>query len=73
MRQSAISPLKVVIAVLPWALAISARLAIGKMANLIVPYPTLGEISKRAAGSYYAPSLFSPRTRKFVKLVQHLP
>jgi pyruvate/2-oxoglutarate dehydrogenase complex dihydrolipoamide dehydrogenase (E3) component len=55
--------------ILPWALAISQRLKIGALANLIVPYPTRGEASKRAAGSYYTPSLFSLRTRRLVRLV----
>jgi pyruvate/2-oxoglutarate dehydrogenase complex dihydrolipoamide dehydrogenase (E3) component len=55
--------------ILPWALAISQRLKIGALANLIVPYPTRGEVSKRAAGSYYTPSLFSSRTRRLVRLV----
>jgi hypothetical protein len=39
------------------------------MANLIVPYPTRGEAGKRAAGSFYTPSLFSPRTRRLVRLL----
>jgi pyruvate/2-oxoglutarate dehydrogenase complex dihydrolipoamide dehydrogenase (E3) component len=52
--------------ILPWALAISQRLKIGALANLIVPYPTRGEASKRAAGCYYTPTLFSPRTRRVV-------
>ena len=43
------------------------------IANLIAPYPTLSEVSKRVAGSYYTPSLFSDRTRKLVGLMQHLP
>jgi pyruvate/2-oxoglutarate dehydrogenase complex dihydrolipoamide dehydrogenase (E3) component len=55
--------------ILPWALAISQGLKIGAMANLIVPYPTRGEAGKRAAGSYYTPSLFSPRTRRLVRLL----
>ena len=55
--------------ILPWALAISQRLKIGAMANLIVPYPTRGEASKRAAGSYYTPWLFSARTRRLVRLL----
>src|SRR5262249_54723228 len=54
---------------LPWALAIAQRLGIGAMANLVVPYPTRGEAGKRAAGSYYTPSLFSPRTRSLVRLL----
>ena len=56
-----------------WILAIDQGLKIGAMANLIAPYPTLGEVNKRAAGSYYTPSLFSDRTRKLVGLMQHLP
>jgi pyruvate/2-oxoglutarate dehydrogenase complex dihydrolipoamide dehydrogenase (E3) component len=55
--------------ILPWALAISQRLKIGALANLIVPYPTRSEASKRAAGSYYTPTLFSPRTRRLVRLL----
>ena len=55
--------------ILPWVLAISQRLKIGALANLIVPYPTRGEASKRAAGSYYTPTLFSARTRRLVRLL----
>ena len=32
-------------------------------------YPTFGEASKRAAGAYYTPKLFSERTRKLVRLL----
>jgi pyruvate/2-oxoglutarate dehydrogenase complex dihydrolipoamide dehydrogenase (E3) component len=52
-----------------WALAISRRLKIGAMANLIMPYPTRGEAGKRAAGSFYTPTLFSPHTRRLVRLL----
>ena len=55
--------------ILPWALAVSQKLKIGALANLIVPYPTRGEASKRAAGCYYTPTLFSPRTRRFVRFL----
>jgi pyruvate/2-oxoglutarate dehydrogenase complex dihydrolipoamide dehydrogenase (E3) component len=55
--------------ILPWVLAISKELKIGDMAGLIAPYPTLSEISKRAAGSYYTPSQFSSRTRKLVRFL----
>jgi pyruvate/2-oxoglutarate dehydrogenase complex dihydrolipoamide dehydrogenase (E3) component len=55
--------------ILPWALAISQRLKIGALANLVVPYPTRGEAGKRAAGSFYTPVLFSPRTRRIVRLL----
>jgi pyruvate/2-oxoglutarate dehydrogenase complex dihydrolipoamide dehydrogenase (E3) component len=53
----------------PWVLAITQGLKIGSLAQFIAPYPTLGEASKRAAGSYYTPKLFSERTRKVVRFL----
>lgn len=54
-----------------WALAISAKLKISTIAGMIAPYPTLGEISKRAAGAYFSPKLFdNPRLKQIVRLVQ---
>ncbi|WP_299394903.1 NAD(P)/FAD-dependent oxidoreductase [Pelagibius sp.] len=53
----------------PWVLAISQGLKIGAMANMIAPYPTLGEVNKRVAGSYYTASLFSERTKKIVRFL----
>ncbi len=53
-----------------WGLAISNGLKIGSVASLIVPYPTLSEISKRAAGMHYTPTLFGPLTKRIVRLVQ---
>jgi pyruvate/2-oxoglutarate dehydrogenase complex dihydrolipoamide dehydrogenase (E3) component len=53
-----------------WALAISQGIAVGKVASLVLPYPTLGEVSKRAAGGWYTPSLFGPRTRAVVGFLQ---
>jgi len=56
-----------------WALAISAKLKISTVAGMIAPYPTLGEISKRAAGAYFLPTLFdNPRLKQVVRLVQWL-
>ena len=54
---------------MPWVMAVGTKQKIGTMAGLIAPYPTLGEVSKRAAGSYYTPSLFSERTRKIVRFL----
>jgi len=55
-----------------WQIAISKRFKIGDMAAMISPYPTLSEISKRAAGSYFTGRLFSPRTKKIVRLLLKL-
>ena len=57
----------------PWILAITQKLKIGAMANIIAPYPILGEVSKRVAGAYYTPALFSDRTKSVVGLMQRLP
>ena len=54
---------------MPWALAVQNKMKIGAMANLIAPYPTLSEVSKRAAGSFYTDALFSERTRKIVRFL----
>lgn len=56
-----------------WALAITNGMKIGAVTAMIAPYPTLGEISKRAAGAWYTPSLFSDKTRRIVGLLQKLP
>ena len=56
-----------------WTLAISQRLKIGAVAGMIAPYPTFGEISKRAAGAYYAPRLFAnPWVKRAVRLLAKL-
>ena len=56
----------------PWVLAISQRLKVSAFATMIAPYPTLGEVSKRAAGSYFTPKLFSERTKWLVRLLRYL-
>jgi pyruvate/2-oxoglutarate dehydrogenase complex dihydrolipoamide dehydrogenase (E3) component len=55
-----------------WGLAIQQGLRIGAIASSLAPYPTMSEISKRAAGSFYTPTLFGRRTRRLVGLVQRL-
>jgi pyruvate/2-oxoglutarate dehydrogenase complex dihydrolipoamide dehydrogenase (E3) component len=52
-----------------WVLAMGNKLKIGAVAGMIAPYPTLGEVSKRAAGSFYTPSLFSKRTQMIVRFL----
>jgi pyruvate/2-oxoglutarate dehydrogenase complex dihydrolipoamide dehydrogenase (E3) component len=55
-----------------WVLAMSRRLRVGAVARMVAPYPTLGEANKRAAGNFYAPKLFSERTRAIVRLLARL-
>lgn len=55
-----------------WVLAVQERIKLAKLAQMIVPYPTLSEAGKRAAGSWFTPTLFSPRMRWLVRLLQRL-
>jgi pyruvate/2-oxoglutarate dehydrogenase complex dihydrolipoamide dehydrogenase (E3) component len=53
-----------------WVLAMTRKIKICAIAEMVAPYPTLGEVSKRAAGSFYTASLFSERTRKIVRFLR---
>ncbi len=54
-----------------WALAIANRLKMSAVAGMVAPYPTLSEVSKRAAGAYFSPKLFdSPTVKRAVGFVQ---
>ena len=57
--------------IFPWALAVQKRLKVGAIASVIAPYPTMGEISKRATGTFFTPSLFSERTKKLVRFLMN--
>jgi pyruvate/2-oxoglutarate dehydrogenase complex dihydrolipoamide dehydrogenase (E3) component len=59
--------------VAPWVVAVSQRLKVATMASAVMPYPTLSEAGKRAAGAFFSPRLFSPRTRKLVRFLFDLP
>jgi pyruvate/2-oxoglutarate dehydrogenase complex dihydrolipoamide dehydrogenase (E3) component len=49
-----------------WTLALSRGLNIRAMTGIVMPYPTLSEIGKRAAISYFSPSLNNPRLRRLI-------
>ncbi len=53
----------------PWALAISSGLKIKALAGAVLPYPTLGEINKRAAITYYAGLATKPLVRTVIRLL----
>ncbi len=53
-----------------WTLAIAQRTKVSALAGMIIPYPTRSEAAKRAAGSLFAPKLFSERTRRLVRWLQ---
>ena len=54
-----------------WSLAIANGLKMSQIAAMVAPYPTIGEVNKRAAGAYFSPKLFdSPRVKRVVRFVQ---
>jgi pyruvate/2-oxoglutarate dehydrogenase complex dihydrolipoamide dehydrogenase (E3) component len=54
-----------------WAIAIANRLKMSAIATSVLPYPTVGEVNKRAAGAYFSPRLFdNPMVKRVVGLVQ---
>jgi pyruvate/2-oxoglutarate dehydrogenase complex dihydrolipoamide dehydrogenase (E3) component len=57
----------------PWALILANGLKLNALANTVLPYPTLSELSKRAAGTYFSPKLFdNPWVTRVVQGVQRL-
>lgn len=56
----------------PWILALSRKLKVSAVAGYIAPYPTLGELNKRAAGQFYAPTIFGPLVRTYVRFRQRV-
>ncbi|MEM7070214.1 MAG: FAD-dependent oxidoreductase, partial [Pseudomonadota bacterium] len=57
----------------PWFDPVANRRKITPITSAIVPYPTLNEISKRVASSFFTPKLFSERTKSLVRLLLKLP
>jgi pyruvate/2-oxoglutarate dehydrogenase complex dihydrolipoamide dehydrogenase (E3) component len=49
-----------------WTLAIAQGLNIRSLTGIVLPYPTLSEIGKRAAIDYFTPSLTSPWVRRII-------
>ncbi|WP_113911139.1 dihydrolipoyl dehydrogenase family protein [Roseovarius dicentrarchi] len=54
-----------------WALALANNMKMSQIAAMVAPYPTLGEVNKRAAGTYFSPRLFeSLWVKRAVRSVQ---
>lgn len=55
--------------IMPWVMAVGQKMKVSSVAGFVAAYPTIGEISKRAAGAYFTPTLFSARTRGLIKIL----
>lgn len=56
-----------------WAQAIANRQKMRAISDTVLPYPTMSEINKRAAGAYFSPKLFdNPWVKRVVGVVQRV-
>jgi len=55
-----------------WVAVLNGKVKLSTLASAVHPYPTLGEINKRVAGSYLSPKIFSEKVRKGLKFFFHL-
>ena len=55
-----------------WVAIMNGGVKLSTLASAVHPYPTLGEINKRVAGTFFSEKLFSERVRKGMKFFFHL-
>ncbi|KNG92311.1 dihydrolipoyl dehydrogenase family protein [Pseudaestuariivita atlantica] len=54
-----------------WSLVIANNMKMSQVSAMVSPYPTIGEVNKRAAGAYFSPRLFeSDKVKAVVRFVQ---
>jgi pyruvate/2-oxoglutarate dehydrogenase complex dihydrolipoamide dehydrogenase (E3) component len=55
-----------------WVAAFNGNVKLSTLAGAIHPYPTIGEINKRVAGTFLSPKIFSPTIQKGLKFFFNL-
>ena len=55
-----------------WVAAMNGGVRLSTLASAVHPYPTLGEINRKVAGSLLSQKLFSEKVRKGLKFIFHL-
>ena len=50
-----------------WVAVLNAKMKLSTLAAAVHPYPTLGEINKRVAGTYFSGKIFSDKVKKTLK------
>jgi len=55
-----------------WAAVLNGKVKLSTLAAAIHPYPTIGEINKKVAGTFFSPKIFSDRIKKGLKFFFHL-
>ncbi|UCB47582.1 MAG: FAD-dependent oxidoreductase [Deltaproteobacteria bacterium] len=55
-----------------WVAILNGKVKLSTLATAVHPYPTLGEINKRVAGTFFSPKIFSGKVKKGLKFFFHL-
>ena len=55
-----------------WVAVLNGKVKLSTLAAAIHPYPTIGEINKKVAGTYFSPKIFSEKVQKGLKFFFHL-
>ena len=58
--------------IVPWIILIQQKQKLKALTQIIIPYPTLSEISKKVANKHYSSLFFSPFVKKIVHILQKL-
>jgi pyruvate/2-oxoglutarate dehydrogenase complex dihydrolipoamide dehydrogenase (E3) component len=57
----------------PWVQAMAANTRLSTLSGMVLPYPTLSDLGKRAAGTYFSEKLFgNPWVERVVRLIQRV-
>lgn len=55
-----------------WVAVLNGKVKLSTLASAVHPYPTIGEINKKVAGTFFSPKIFSDTIKKGLKFFFHL-
>jgi len=55
-----------------WVAIVNGKVKLSTLASAVHPYPTLGEINKRVAGTFLSGKIFSEKVKKGLRFFFHL-
>jgi len=55
-----------------WVATLNGKVKLSTLASAVHPYPTIGEINKKVAGTYFSPKIFSNKIKKSLKFFFNL-
>jgi pyruvate/2-oxoglutarate dehydrogenase complex dihydrolipoamide dehydrogenase (E3) component len=55
-----------------WVAVLNGKVKLSTLAAAVHPYPTIGEINKKIAGTFFSPKIFSEKVQKGLKFFFHL-